>query len=195
MNLSLIGSQHSDFIGELDSMAVALNRRFVPTLEELHHVSGQSCDRIARDQKERCLYQVAETIRFRLEMKPLLALIRGEMYVRQTMVRGDDLCMFLVIPSIRLYRFQVANILGEVQETLHRRYGIYVHHSDLTMEQGDGNPVNRGYNLLDVVFSSLSSTRWAQNFSESYKICHLLLTFAPKIEALSMEEDFHLNSM
>lgn len=125
----------------------------------------------------------------------MVALIRGEMYVRQAMARGDDLCMFLVIPSMRLYRFEVSNILGEVQETLHRRYHIYLHHTDLSMEQGDGNPVNRGYNLLDVVFSSLASTQWGQNFTENYKICHLLLTFAPNIEALSMEEDFRLNSM
>ena len=41
----------------------------------------------------------------------------------------------VVIPSIRLYRFEVANILGEVQDTINRRYGIYLHHSDLTMEQ------------------------------------------------------------
>ena len=176
-------------------MALAINRRFTPTLEELHHVNGQTVHQIARDQKERCLFQVAETIRFRLEMRPLVALIRGEMFVRHQLARGEDLCMFIVIPSMRLYRFEVQNILGEVQETLHRRFNIYLHHNDLSLEQGDGNPVNRSYNFLDVVFSSLSSTRWGQNFTDSYKICHLLLTYSPNIEALSMEEDFGLNSM
>ena len=62
------------------------------------------------------------------------------------------MCYIVVIPSIRLYRFEVGNILGEVQDTINRRYGIYLHHSDLSMEQADGNPVNRGYNFLDVVF-------------------------------------------
>ena len=176
-------------------MAIVVHRRFVPTLEELNHVTMKSCDRLARDVKERCLYQIAETIRFRLEMKPLVTLIRGELYVRQALARGEDFSMIILIPSMRLYRFEVANILGEVQDTLHKRFSIYLHHSDLTMEQGDGNQVSRGYNLLDVVFSSLASAQWGKNFSPSYKICYLLLTYAPNVEALSMEEDFHLNGM
>ena len=116
------------------------------------------------------LSQVAEVLRFRLDLKPVVSLLRGGLYARQTTARGDDLCYVVVIPSIRLYRFEVGNILGEVQDTINRRYGIYLHHSDLSMEQADGNPVNRGYNFLDVVFSSLS-TNWGQNFTPGYRIC------------------------
>ena len=76
----------------------------------------------------------------------------------------------------------MANILGEVQDTINRRYGIYLHHSDLSMEQADGNPVNRGYNFLDVVFSSLSSN-WGQNFTPGYKICNLVVNYEQNIEA------------
>ena len=101
------------------------------------------------------------------------------------------MCYIVVIPSIRLHRFQVANILGEVQDTINRRYGIYVHHSDLTMEQADGNQVDRGYSLLDVVFSSLSSN-WGQNFTPGYKICNLLVTYVHNIEALMLPEEVHL---
>ena len=153
-------------------MAVALNPRFTPTAEELYHVGHHSCHLIARGVKERCLAQIAEVLRFRHELKPVVSLIRGEMYVRQAIARGDDMCYIVVIPSIRLHRFQVANILGEVQDTLNRRYGIYLHHSDLTMEQADGKQVDRGYSLLDVVFSSLSSN-WGQNFTPGY--CNVLM--------------------
>ena len=113
------------------------------------------------------------------------------MYARQAIARGDDMCYMVVIPSIRLYRFEVGNILGEVQDTINRRYGIYLHHSDLTMEQADGNPVNRGYNFLDVVFSSVSSN-WGQNFTPGYKICNLVVNYEQNIEALMLPEEVHL---
>ena len=166
-------------------MADASNPRFTPTAEELYHVGHQSCHTL------RCLPQIAEVLRFRLEFKPVVSLIRGEMYARQAIARGDDMCYIVVIPSSRLYRFEVANILGEVQDTLNRRYGIYVHHSDLTMEQADRNPVNRGYNRLDVVFSSLSSN-WGQNFTPGNKICNLVVNYVQNIEALMLPEEVHL---
>ena len=114
-----------------------------------------------------------------------------DLNARQAIARGDDMCYMDVIPSIRLYRFEVGNILGEVQDTINRRYGIYLHHSDLTMEQADGNPVNRGYNFLDVVFSSLSSN-WGQNFTRGYKICNLVVNYEQNIEALMLSEEVHL---
>ena len=121
-------------------MTEVANLRFTPTAEELYHVGHQTCNIIPRGAKERCLSQVAEVLRFRLELKPVIALLRGELYARQAFARGDDMCYMVVIPSIRLYRFEVGNILGEVQDTINRRYGIYLHHSDLSMEQADGNP-------------------------------------------------------
>ena len=149
-------------------MAEVPNLRFTPTAEELYHVGHQSCNTIPRGVKERCLSAVAEVLRFRFELKPVVSLLRGEMYARQAIARGDDMCYIVVLSSIRLYRFEVGNILGEVQDTINRRYGIYLHHSDLTLEQADGNPVNRGYNFLDVVFSSLSSNG-GQNFTPGYR--------------------------
>ena len=175
-------------------MAVASNPRFTPTAEELYHVGHQSCHTITRGIKERCLAQIAEVLRCRLELKPVVSLIKGEMYARQAIARGDDMCYIVVIPSIRLYRFEMANILGEVQDTINRRYGIYLHHPDLTMEQADGNPVNRGYNLLDVVFSFLSSN-WGQNFTPGYKICNLVVNYVQNIEALMCVEDEALGGL
>ena len=66
-------------------MAGASNPRFTPTAEEIYHV-GHSCHLIARGVKERCLTQIAEVLRFRLELKSVVSLIRGEMYVRQAIV-------------------------------------------------------------------------------------------------------------
>ena len=163
-------------------MTEVSNSRFTPTAEELYHVGHQSCNIIPRGAKERCLSQVAEVLRFRLELKPVISLLRGELYARQAIARGDDMCYIVVIPSIRL---------GEVQDTINRRYGIYLHHSDLSMEQADGNPVNRGYNFLDVVFSSLSSN-WGQNFTPGYKICNLVVNYEQNIEALMLQEEVHL---
>ena len=173
------------------TMADISNSRFTPTAEELYHVGHQSCNTIPRGVKERCLAQIAEVLRFRLELRPVISLLRGELYARQAIARGDDMCYMVVIPSIKLYRFEVGNILGEVQDTINRRYGIYLHHSDLSMEQADGNPVHRGYNFLDVVFSSLSSN-WGQNFTPGYKICNLVVTYEQNIEVLMLQEEVHL---
>ena len=121
-------------------MTEVVSFRFTPTAEELYHVGHQTCNIIPRGAKERCLSQIAEVLRFRLELKPVIALLRGELYARQAIARGDDMCYMVVIPSIRLYRFEVGNILGEVQDTINRRYGIYLHHSDLTLEQAEETP-------------------------------------------------------
>ena len=172
-------------------MTEVSNLRFTPTAEELYHVRHQTCNIIPRGTKERCLSQIAEVLRFRLELRPVIALLRGELYARQAIACGDDMCYMVVIPSIKLYRFEVGNILGEVQDTINRRYGIYLHHSDLSMEQADGNPVHRGYNFLDVVFSSLSSN-WGQNFTPGYKICNLVVTYEQNIEPLMLQEEVHL---
>ena len=192
LNIHVTGSQ---LLGEVLNcrfpMADISNSRFTPTAEELYHVGHQSCNTIPRGVKERCLAQIAEVLRFRLELKPVISLLRGEMYARQAIARGDDMCYMVVIPSIRLYRFEVGNILGEVQDTINRRYGIYLRRSDLSTEQADGNPVNRGYNFLDVVFSSLSSN-WGQNFTPGYKICNLVVNYGQNIEALMLQEEVHL---
>ena len=172
-------------------MADISNSRFTPTAEELYHVRHQACTNIPRGTKERCLAQIAEVLRFRPELRPVISLLRGELYTRQAIARGDDMCYMVVIPSIKLYRFEVCNILGEVQDTINRRYGIYLHHSDLSMEQADGNPIHRGYNFLDVVFSSLSSN-WGQNFTPGYKICNLVVTYEQNIESLMLQEEVHL---
>lgn len=146
-------------------MAGALNPRFMATAEEIHHVGNGACDQLPREQKERCLAQKAETLRFRLDLKPFVTLVRGDMFVRQAISRGDGMYFVFVIPSVRLYRFQVCTLLGEVGEVISKRFGIYVRRSDLKMEQSDGNSLNRSYSLLDVAFSALSSTRWAHNFT------------------------------
>ena len=86
-------------------MTEVANFRFTPTAEELYHVGHQTCNIIPRGAKERCLSQVAEVLRFRLELRPVIALLRGELYARQAIARGDDMCYMVVIPSIRLYRF------------------------------------------------------------------------------------------
>ena len=46
--------------------------RFTPTAEELYHVGHQTCNIIPRGAKERCLSQVAEVLRFRLEPRPVI---------------------------------------------------------------------------------------------------------------------------
>ena len=54
-------------------MADISNSRFTPTAEELYHVRHQTCTNIPRGTKERCLAQIAEVLRFRLELRPVIS--------------------------------------------------------------------------------------------------------------------------
>ena len=56
-------------------MADISNSRFTPTAEELYHVRHQTCTNIPRGTKERCLAQIAEVLRFRLELRPVISLL------------------------------------------------------------------------------------------------------------------------
>ena len=98
LNIHVTGSQLlREVLNCRFTMADISNSRFTPTAEELYHVGHQSCNTIPRGVKEKCLAQIAEVLRFRLELRPVISLLRGEMYARQAIARGDDMCYMVVI--------------------------------------------------------------------------------------------------
>ena len=76
LNIQVTGSQLlREVLNCRFTMADISNSRFTPTAEELCHVGHQSCNTIPRGVKERCLAQIAEVLRFRLELKPVISLL------------------------------------------------------------------------------------------------------------------------
>ena len=73
-------------------MAALMTPRFVVTDEETRHVNEGTCDQIPRDQKERILAMLPATLRFRVDLRPFLTLVRGDLFVKLAASRGDDMC-------------------------------------------------------------------------------------------------------
>ena len=173
-------------------MAALMTPRFVVSDEEIRHVNEGTCDQIPREQKERILAMLPATMRFRVDLRPFLTLVRGDLFVRQAVSRGDDLCYILLIPARNLWKYQVCNLLGEVAEMISKRFGIYAHFSDLELGTWDGQPVPRNYTMLEVTFSSLSYSQWAQNSHRGFRICGLTLGYGPEVEPLNLQEEVHM---
>ena len=143
-------------------MAALMTPRFVVSDEEIRHVNEGTCDQIPREQQERILAMLPATMRFRVNLRPFLTLVRGDLFVELAASRGDGLCYILLLPAHNLWKYQVCNIMGEVAEMISKRFGIYVHFSDLELATWDGQPIPRKYTMLEVTFSSLSSSQWVQ---------------------------------
>ena len=106
-------------------MAALMTPRFVVTDEEIRHVNEGTCDQIPRDQKERILAMLPATLRFRVDLRPFLTLVRGDLFVKLAASRGDDLCYILLLPAHNLWKYQVRNLLGEVAEMISKRFGTF----------------------------------------------------------------------
>ena len=60
-------------------MAALMTPRFVVTDEETRHVNEGTCD---RDRKERIFAMLPATLRFRVDLRPFLTLVRGDLFVK-----------------------------------------------------------------------------------------------------------------
>ena len=86
-------------------MAALMTPRFVVTDEEIRHVNEGTCDQIPRDQQERILVMLPATLRFRVDLRPFLTLVRGELFVKLAASRGDDLCYVILLPAHNLWKY------------------------------------------------------------------------------------------
>ena len=86
-------------------MAALMTPRFVVTDEEIRHVNEGTCDQIPRDQQERILAMLPATLRFRVDLRPFLTLVRGDLFVKLAASRGDDLCYILLLPAHNLWKY------------------------------------------------------------------------------------------
>ena len=67
-----------------------------------------------------------------------------------------------------------------------KRFGIYVHFSDLELATWDGQPIPRKYTMLEVAFSSLSSSQWVQEANLGFHICGLTLGYGPEVKVFQL---------
>ena len=106
-------------------MAASMTPRLVLSEDEIRHVNEGTCDQISRAQQERIL-ALLPTMRFRVDLRPFLTLVREDLFVRMATLRGEDFCYILLIPACNLWKYQVCNIMGEMAEMISKGFGIYV---------------------------------------------------------------------
>ena len=73
-----------------------------------------------------------------------------------------------------------------------KEFGIYAHFSDLELGTWDGQPIPQNYTMLEVTFSSLSSSQWVQEAHHGFHICGLTLGYGPEVEPLNLHEEVHM---
>ena len=97
-------------------MAALMTPRFVVTEEETRHVNEGTCDQIPRDRKERIFAMLPATLRFRVDLRPFLTLVRGDLFVKLAASRGDDLCYWGgPLPCHRFLWQKMTPILGSLK--------------------------------------------------------------------------------
>lgn len=121
--------------------------RFVPTADEHAKIASGHADEVPRSRKERILFEISEVMRFRIDLRQRLSLLRGDLFVRQKLAQGDDLMFVVVLPGLQLWRYQVSNVLGQVSEYLIQKYGTFTHFSDLCLEVTSGESILLQYSL------------------------------------------------
>ena len=174
-------------------MNMPMPSRFIPNADDCQMVSEGRADELSRSDKQRILFDIPEALRFRIDLRQCLALLKGDLYTRQRQSQGDDMLFTLVFPGKQLWKYQVSNILGLLSDFLVQKHSLYVHFHDLCLEVASGESILLQYSFLDVAFVCCCSQMKRDIFTSSYRVCSLTLFFRPNIEPLNSEEEMLLS--
>ena len=129
----------------------------VGTSDEHRQVSGGTVDSIHREVKQRFFLQIPEVMRFRVDVRHLVGLIRGEQYVRLQAMRGEDFAFVLVRTCLSLYSIRAMTVFETLTYYLKAKFAIDISPGDLTFDLPRNAPVSVAYTLLDVLFVCILS--------------------------------------
>ena len=87
-------------------MNMPMPSRFIPNANDCQMVSEGRADELSRSDKQRILFDIPEALRFRIDLRQCLALLKGDLYTRQRQSQGDDMPGFswktiVEIPSVK----------------------------------------------------------------------------------------------
>ena len=99
-------------------MNMPMPSRFIPNANDCQMVSEGRADELSRSDKQRILFDIPEALRFRIDLRQCLALLKGDLYTRQRQSQGDDMLFTLVFPGKQLWKYPVSNILGLLSDFL-----------------------------------------------------------------------------
>ena len=109
------------------------------TQEELAHIQGRMVHLIHRDVKQGFFSDVPEVLRIKVDLKPLVTLIRGEQFVRMQTMRGEDFLYIVFRSSLQLHSSRLMSILETLGYFLKTRFAIDLLSSDLGIDPLGGS--------------------------------------------------------
>ena len=124
-------------------------------------------------------------LRLKLDLKPLVTLIRGEQFVRMQTMRGEDFSCVVFRSSLQLRSSRLLSIFETFGYFLKSRFAIDLLSSDLGIDLPRGVPFSVQYSLLDVLFVCLVLKD--DNlflFQDENRVLQLVVNCAPRAERL-----------
>lgn len=127
-------------------------------------------------------------------LNELPEILRIRVDVRSQFSKEHDFVYIIVQPFIQCWRFGIASTVGQrFLNTWHKGYGLLVHFPDLCLELLNSESVIIQYNLLDLVFIAMASSRRTDIFiMGGMRICQVILLYRSNIEALDVEGEMSL---
>ena len=167
----------------------------VGTSDEHRQVSGGTVDSIHREVKQRFFLQIPEVMRFRVDVRHLVGLIRGGQYVRLQAMRGEDFAFVLVRTCLSLYSIRAMTVFETLTYYLKAKFAIDITPGDLTFDLPRNAPVSVAYTLLDVLFVCILSYdfhAYPCQFVDGGLILTLDLKLVQPVERLSYHGECNL---
>ena len=135
-------------------------------------------------------------MRLKLDLKQLVAVIRGDQYTRMMSAKGEDFIYVICHQSIQLWRYQLIHVFEKWGGYLNVHFGLDLNHNhtDVSIELVSNEPVMIQYTLLDVLFTCLVSPRREEIFKDNRQICQLTVYYQPRIAPLGGMGERHLSN-
>lgn len=125
-------------------------------------------------------------IRLKIDMKPLLWRLRGEIYAKMKMQSGEHLMLVYVYPMRALDAVPIKQVFIDASLYLTDKCDTYIPWKHLSFSFPPCAPVDQHYSLLDIFFACVLLEDEAGPFQDGGKILQLQLTSTTPIPSLQL---------
>ena len=153
--------------------------------DEIPRIRNGTVTLIPYEETSRVLDLLQETLRLRIDVGEVVALIRGDAFVRTRRALGDDFLYISTQTTEHLHISPIAIVMQKISRFLEARYSLDVKPADLCFEITGGEPIPNAYTLHDLVFVAATSRHRRDHFADTFKILRITLEFRPRILPLT----------
>ena len=125
-------------------------------------------------------------IRLKIDLKPLLWRLRGEIFAKLKMQSGEHLMLVYVHPMRALESIPIKQVFIDASLYLKDKCDTYIQWEHLAFSFPPNAPVDQQYSLLDIFFACVLLEEEAGPFQDGGKILQLHLTTSPPIPSLQL---------